>query len=47
MSLHDGLSEHFNRGKVWTATKIAYSSDDKGLKMLSRKRVSVAEAWEY
>lgn len=41
-----GLAEHFNRGKVWTATKIAYSSDANGLKMLSRKRVSVAAAWK-
>ncbi len=27
-----GLAEHFKRGKVWTATKIAYSSSDKGMK---------------
>ncbi len=41
-----GLAERFSRGKVWTATKIAYSSDAKGLKMLSRKRVSVAAVWK-
>lgn len=41
-----GLAEHFNRGRIWTATRIAYSSDAKGLKMISRKRVSVAAAWK-
>lgn len=41
-----GLAEHFNRGKIWTATKIAYSSNNKGLKMLSRKRVTVAAVWK-
>ncbi len=41
-----GLAEHFKRGKVWTATKIAYSSDAKGLRLLSRKRVTVAAVWK-
>jgi len=41
-----GLAEHFNRGKVWTATKIAYSSSDKGLKLISRQRVTVSAVWK-
>jgi hypothetical protein len=41
-----GLAEHFKRGKVWTATKIAYSSSDKGLKLISRNRVTVAAVWK-
>ncbi len=41
-----GLAEHFKRGKVWTATKIGYSSDAKGLRLLSRKRVTVAAVWK-
>jgi hypothetical protein len=41
-----GLAEHFKRGKVWTATKIAYSSSDKGLKLISRKRVAVSAVWK-
>jgi hypothetical protein len=41
-----GLAEHFKRGKVWTATKIAYSSSAKGMKQISRKRVTVAAVWQ-
>ncbi len=41
-----GLAEHFKRGKVWTATKVAYSSSAKGMKQISRKRVAVAEVWK-
>lgn len=41
-----GLAEHFNRGNVWTATKIAYSSSDRGLKLISRQRVVVSAIWK-
>jgi hypothetical protein len=41
-----GLAEQFKRGKVWTATKVVYSSSNKGLKLLSRKRVAVTEVWK-
>jgi hypothetical protein len=41
-----GLAEKFKRGKVWTADKIAYSSSDKGLKLISRKPVAVEAVWK-
>jgi hypothetical protein len=41
-----GLAEHFNRGNVWTATKIAYSSSDQGLKLISRQRFAVSAIWK-
>jgi hypothetical protein len=41
-----GLAEHFKRGKVWTATKITYSSSAKGMKQISRKRVGVGAVWK-
>jgi hypothetical protein len=41
-----GLTEKFKRGKVWMADKVAFSSSDKGLKLLSRKRVAIAAVWK-
>ena len=41
-----GLTDKFKRGRLWMADKIAFSSSDQGLKLLSRKRVAVAAAWE-
>ena len=41
-----GLAEHFQAGKVWTATKVAFSSNDKGTRLISRKRVPVAAVWK-
>lgn len=41
-----GLTDKFQRGKVWIADKVAYGSSDKGLKLLSRKHVAVAAVWK-
>jgi hypothetical protein len=41
-----GLAEHFKQGKVWIATKVAFGSSSKGLKLISRKRVTIAAVWK-
>ncbi len=41
-----GLTDKLKRGQRWTADKVAFSSSDQGLKLLSRKRVAVTAVWE-
>jgi hypothetical protein len=41
-----GLTERFQRGKVWTGDKVAFKSNDKGLSLLSRKQVPIAAVWK-
>ncbi len=41
-----GLTGKLKRGRSWIADKVAFSSSDQGLKLLSRKRVAVVAVWE-
>jgi hypothetical protein len=40
-----GLTDEFEHGKVWMADKVTFKSSDKGLQLISRKRVSVTAVW--
>jgi len=41
-----GLTAKFWRGKVWMAEKITFSSSDRGLRLISRRRVAVIAVWK-
>lgn len=40
-----GLTDKFKHGKVWMADKITFKSSDKGLQLISRRRVAVTAVW--
>jgi hypothetical protein len=41
-----GLTDKFQYGKVWKAVKVTFKSSDKGLQLISRKRVAITAVWE-
>ena len=41
-----GLTDKFQRKRLWMADKITYKSSDKGLQLISRTSVPVSTAWE-
>ena len=41
-----GLTDKFNRGKVWMADKVTFKSSNMGLQLISRTRVAITAVWK-
>ena len=41
-----GLTDKFNRGKVWMADKVTFKSSNTGLELISRTSITVTAVWK-